>query len=82
MSALNDALATFSVSARLTLTQKIIDAVTEAFVAGEQHGEAHLLKHLDAYVLDARDTERTVAAAWKARIEADTTERITRVLDG
>ena len=37
MSALNDALATFSVSARMTLTQRVIDAVTEAFVAGGEH---------------------------------------------
>ena len=59
MSALNDALATFSVSARMTLTQRVIDAVTEACVAGAKHGEAHLRKHLDAYVLVARAPEPT-----------------------
>ncbi len=80
MSALNDALQTFSVSARMTLTQRVIDAVTEAFVAGETHGEAHLLKHLDAYLIDAKDADLTVASEWKTRIEANPTDRITRGL--
>lgn len=80
MSSLGDALATFSVTARMTLTQRVIDAVTEAFVAGGEHEAHHLLKHLEAYLLDAKDAELTVASEWKTRIEADTSERITRVL--
>lgn len=80
MSALSDTLATFSVSARMTLTQRVIDAVTEAFLAGAEHEARHLRKHLDAYLLDAKDAELRVASEWKTRIEADSTERITRVL--
>lgn len=80
MSAISDAQRTFYLATGLTPSATLDDAITEAFVAGADHEAAHLLKHLDAYMVDARGTERTVASDWKARIEADPTERITRVL--
>ena len=74
MSALTDALTAFAAS------DGGRDALTALFVAGAEHEAAHLRKHLDAYLLDARGAELAVANEWKARMDADTTSRITRVL--
>lgn len=80
MSAISDAQRAFYLATGLVPAAVLDDAVIEAFVAGGDHEAAHLLKHLEAYLLDAKDAELTVASEWKTRIDADTTSRITRVL--
>ncbi len=71
---LTDALAAFAAS------NGDADAQTALFLAGAEHEVAHLRKHLDAYLLEAKDAELAVATEWKSRMDADTTSRITRVL--
>ncbi len=74
MSALTAALTAFAASDGDTNAQAAL------FIAGEAHGAAHLLKHLDTYMVDARGADLKVASEWKTRIEANPTDRITRVL--
>lgn len=82
MSAVSDAQRAFYLTTGLAPTARLDDAISNAVLAGTKHEAAHLKKHLDAYVLEATGNAKTVATEWQSRINADTTQRITRVLDG